>query len=335
MSDHIDASEQQGMAADERWFRMIFDGTADPARIMEARLRLASSIMESTSEGILVTDERGSIIAVNPAFSHITGYSPGEAIGRKPNLLKSDHHPPSFYEELWIALLTEGRWKGEIWNRHKNGTAYPILQTINRIAAHDGMPACYASVFHDITAFHRASERFQYLAFHDALTGLPNRALLHERLAHAIERSRRDSLPLALIFIDLDGFKEINDRCGHDIGDLLLREIAQRIRHCLRRATDTVARFGGDEFLILMEDLGETGLPHELAAEIIAAIALPVKLSDHVVTVGASMGVACFPEDSPDAAGLMKCADLAMYAAKAAGKNRYRRFTSDLRPGPV
>lgn len=332
MSDHIDAREQKGMAADEQWFRMLFDGTADPARSMEARLRLASSILESTSEGILVTDARGTIIAVNPAFSHITGYSASEAIGNKPNLLKSDHHPPSFYEVLWNALLTEGRWKGEIWNRHKNGTAYPILQTINRIAAHDGMPTCYASVFHDITAFHRANERFQFLAFHDALTGLPNRALFHERLAHAIERSRRDSLPLALIFIDLDGFKEINDRCGHDIGDLLLREIAQRIRHRVRRATDTVARFGGDEFLILMEDLNETGLPHELAAEIITAIALPVALRDHVVTVGASMGVARFPEDSRDAAELMKCADLAMYAAKAAGRNRYCRFTDDLWP---
>lgn len=332
MSDQIDARGQKGMAADEQWFRMLFDGTADPSHTLQARLRLASSILESTSEGILVTDERGIIIAVNPAFSHITGYSASEAIGNKPNLLKSDHHPPSFYEVLWDALLTEGRWKGELWNRHKNGTAYPILQTINRIAPHDGMPACYASVFHDITAYHQANERFQYLAFHDALTGLPNRALLHERLAHAIERSRRDSLPLALIFIDLDGFKEINDRCGHDIGDLLLREIAHRIRHSVRRATDTVARLGGDEFLILMEDPGESRIPHELAAEIITAIALPVELRDHVVTVGASMGVACYPEDSSDAAGLMKCADLAMYAAKAAGKNRYCCFTQDLRP---
>ena len=333
MSDRIDASERQGMAADEQWFRMLFDGTADPARIMEARLRLASSIMESTSEGILVTDERGSIIAVNPAFSHITGYSAGEAIGNKPSLLKSDHHPPSFYEELWNELLNEGRWKGEIWNRHKNGTAYPILQTINRIAPRDGMPACYASVFHDITALHLASERFQYLAFHDPLTGLPNRALFHDRLAHAIERARRDGLQLAVIFIDLDGFKEINDRLGHDIGDLLLREIAQRIRSRVRRATDTVARFGGDEFLVLMEDIKGPNHCEDLAAELIAEISLPLELHAHDISVGASVGLVRFPEDSVDPGELVKYADIAMYAAKAAGKNRFSKFRPDLLKG--
>ncbi|MEW6292509.1 MAG: diguanylate cyclase [Pseudomonadota bacterium] len=333
MSDQIDASEKQGMAADEQWFRMLFDGTADPARIMEARLRLASSIMESTSEGILVTDERGSIIAVNPAFSHITGYSAGEAIGRRPSLLKSDHHPPSFYEELWNSLLNEGRWKGEIWNRHKNGTAYPILQTINRIAPRDGMPACYASVFHDITALHLANERFQYLAFHDPLTGLPNRALFHDRLAHAIERARRDGLQLAVIFIDLDGFKEINDRLGHDIGDLLLREIAQRIRSRVRRATDTVARFGGDEFLVLMEDLKGPNHCEDLAAELIADISLPLELRARDVSVGASVGLVRFPEDSVDPGELVKYADIAMYAAKAAGKNRFSKFLPDMLKG--
>jgi diguanylate cyclase (GGDEF)-like protein/PAS domain S-box-containing protein len=333
MSDHINASAQKGMVADEQWFRMIFDGTADPARIMEARLRLASSILESTSEGILVTDERGSIIAVNPAFSHITGYSPGEAIGNKPSLLKSDHHPPSFYEELWNALLNEGRWKGEIWNRHKNGTAYPILQTINRIAPRDGMPACYASVFHDITALHLANERFLYLAFHDPLTGLPNRALFHDRLAHAIERARRDGLQLAVIFIDLDGFKEINDRLGHDIGDLLLREIAQRIRSRVRRATDTVARFGGDEFLVLMEDLKGPNHCEDLAAELIADISLPLELRARDVSVSASVGLVRYPEDSLDPGELVKYADIAMYAAKAAGKNRFSKFRPDMLKG--
>jgi diguanylate cyclase (GGDEF)-like protein/PAS domain S-box-containing protein len=295
-------------------------------RETEARLRLASSIMESTSEGVLVTDERGTIISVNPAFTQITGYSAEEAIGNKPNLLRSDHHGPAFYEELWQSLLTEGRWEGEIWNRHKNGTAYPQLLTINRIPARDGMPTCYASVFRDITALHQANERFQYLAFHDALTGLPNRALFHDRLAHAIERSRRDSLQLAVIFIDLDGFKEVNDSLGHDMGDLLLREIAQRIRSQVRRATDTVARLGGDEFLVLMEDLKGPNHCEDLAAEIIDAISLPLELRDKVVSVGASLGLARFPEDSVDAAELLKYADIAMYAAKAAGKNRFSRF---------
>ena len=296
----------------------------------EARLRLASSIMESTGEGILVTDANGTIISVNPAFTRITGYSADEAIGQKPNLLRSDHHGPEFYAALWQSLLNEGRWEGEIWNRHKNGTAYPVLQTINRIHDSDGLPACYASVFHDITDLHQANERIQYLAFHDALTGLPNRALFHDRLAHALERSRREGIHLAVIFIDLDGFKEINDTLGHDVGDQLLREIAQRIRARVRRATDTVARLGGDEFLILMEDLKALDHCHELAAEIIADIARPLELRGHIVSVGASMGVACFPEHSEEAADLLKRADIAMYAAKADGKNRYCTFQPEM-----
>jgi diguanylate cyclase (GGDEF)-like protein/PAS domain S-box-containing protein len=292
----------------------------------EARLRLASSIMESTSEGVMVTDEHGTIISVNPAFTQITGYRAEEAIGNKPNLLRSDHHGPSFYADMWKTLLAEGHWEGEIWNRHKNGTAFPELLTINRIPARDGMPTCYASVFRDITALHRANERFQYLAFHDALTGLPNRALFHDRLLHAIERSRREEQQLAVLFIDLDGFKEVNDTCGHDIGDLLLREIAQRIRNRVRRATDTVARLGGDEFLVLMEDLKGPNHCEELASELIADISRPLKLREHVVSVGASVGLARYPEDSIDALVLMKRADIAMYAAKADGKNRHRRF---------
>jgi diguanylate cyclase (GGDEF)-like protein/PAS domain S-box-containing protein len=326
MNTSAPAGDQHSTSADAEWFRVLFNASSDPARVTQAHLRLASSILESTSEGILVTDEHGVIVSVNPAFTHITGYRAEEAIGRKPSLLKSDHHGQSFYEELWNTLLTEGRWRGEIWNRHKNGTAYPILQTINRIPAHDGMPTCYASVFHDITALHRANERFQYLAFHDALTGLPNRALFHDRLLHAIERSRRDGQQLVVIFIDLDGFKEVNDACGHDVGDLLLREIAQRIRNRVRRATDTVARLGGDEFLVLMEDLKGPNHCEELAAELIADISRPMKLRDHVVSVGASVGLARYPEDSTDTIELMKHADIAMYAAKSDGKNRHRRF---------
>lgn len=334
MNTSANAGDQGSTAVEAQWFGSLFAGSSDPARILEARLRLANSILESTSEGILVTDTHGTIIAVNPAFTQITGYRADEAVGSKPNLLRSDHHGSAFYRELWQALLAEGRWEGEIWNRHKNGTAYLQLLTINRIPARDGMPVCYAGVFRDITALYRANERFQYLAFHDALTDLPNRALFLDRLTHAIERARRDGLRVAVIFIDLDGFKDVNDGCGHDIGDLLLQEIARRIRSRVRRATDTVARLGGDEFMILMEDLKERPLCHDLAAEIIAEISAPLVLRDHVVTVGASVGVACFPEDSNDASELMKCADTAMYAAKADGKNRYCCFHAGmLKPG--
>jgi diguanylate cyclase (GGDEF)-like protein/PAS domain S-box-containing protein len=286
--------------------------------------------MESTSEGILVTDEHGTIIYVNPAFSRITGYSATEALGNKPNLLKSDHHDLTFYNALWQALLTEGRWEGEIWNRRKDGSAYPELLTINRIPASNGAPVCYASVFRDISALHQANERIQFLAFHDALTGLPNRALFLDRLEQAVERAKREQQRLAVIFIDLDGFKEINDSLGHDIGDLLLQEIAQRIRDRLRRGTDTVARLGGDEFVVLMEDLGDPNHCVVLATEIIADVATPLALRGHTVRVGASLGIAFFPEDGDDTLELMKRADIAMYAAKAAGKSTYRLFQAEM-----
>lgn len=310
----------------------LFEASPDPSWSIqtEGRLRLACSIMESTSEGILVTDEHGTIIYVNPAFSRITGYSAEEALGNKPNLLKSDHHDLTFYNALWQALLTEGRWEGELWNRRKDGSVYPELLTINRIPATDGVPACYASVFRDISALHQANERIQFLAFHDALTGLPNRALFEDRLEQALERAKRERQRLAIIFIDLDGFKEINDSLGHDVGDLLLREIAQRIRDRLRRGTDTVARLGGDEFVVLMEDPGDPDNCIALAAEIIADVATPFELRGHLIRVGASLGIAFFPEDGDDTLELMKRADLAMYTAKAAGKSTYRLFQAEM-----
>jgi diguanylate cyclase (GGDEF)-like protein/PAS domain S-box-containing protein len=296
----------------------------------EARLLLARSIMESTSEGVLVTDEHGIIVSVNPAFTKITGYSAAEAIGRKPSLLKSDHHDEAFYQALWRRVCEEGRWEGEIWNRRKNGEVYPEWLTINRIPALDGVPPCYAAVFHDITEQRQASERIQYLAFHDALTGLPNRALFQDRLVHAVERARREDTRLSVTFIDLDGFKEINDSLGHDVGDLLLQEVARRIRAKLRRGMDTVARLGGDEFVVLMEDLKEVEHCACLAAEIIEDIAAPLQLRGHPVRVGASMGMAFFPEDGGEALELMKHADTAMYAAKASGKGVYRFFQPEM-----
>jgi diguanylate cyclase (GGDEF)-like protein/PAS domain S-box-containing protein len=329
-------SERDQSAPEQQWFRAPFEASPDPSLCFqtEARLRLASSIMESTSEGILVTDEHGRIISVNPAFSRITGYTAEEAIGNKPNLLKSDHHDPSFYAALWQTLLAEGHWEGEIWNRRKDGSAYPELLTINRIPATNGVPACYASVFRDISALHQANERIQFLAFHDALTGLPNRALFQDRLEQSVVRAKRERQRLGVIFIDLDGFKEINDNLGHDIGDLLLQQIAQRIRNRLRRGTDTVARLGGDEFVVLMDDLGDPGHCVALATEIIADIAAPLALRGQEVRVGASLGMAFFPEDGNATHELIRRADLAMYAAKAAGKNRYCLFLPEMLKSP-
>ncbi|MGE5472428.1 MAG: PAS domain S-box protein [Bacteroidota bacterium] len=295
----------------------------------EEQLRLAASVFHNSAEGVMITDAAGNILSVNPAFSTITGYGAAETVGGRPSLLRSEHHKPEFYGDLWRSLSSEGHWQGEIWNRNKSGEAYLQWTTINRIDDAEGNPVRYVSVFHDVTDIRRKDERIQHLAFHDALTGLPNRTLILERLQHAITRSQRESRRLSLTFIDLDRFKGVNDALGHDVGDLLLQEVARRIRGRLR-AMDTVARLGGDEFVILMEDLGKASHCASLAEQLIAEIRLPMQLQGHTVEIGASMGMAFFPEDGGDPLELMKRADLAMYAAKAAGRNTYRFFQEEM-----
>lgn len=299
-------------------------------RQMEDELRLAASVFHNSSEGVLITDANSIILSVNPAFTEITGYLESEALGRKPGMLKSDRHDSEFYRVLWQTLLESGKWEGEIWNRRKSGEAYLQWLTINRIVDAKGEVVRYVSVFRDITEIRNLDERIRYLAFHDALTGLPNRALFQERLEHAVERMRRDNGRLSVSFLDLDGFKNVNDTLGHDMGDLLLQEVAKRIRTHLRRGVDTVARLGGDEFVVLMEDLKETEHCACLAGEIIDDISRPVELRDQTVRVGASIGIAFFPENGETALELMRRADTAMYAAKHAGKNTYHFFCNDM-----
>jgi len=295
----------------------------------EEELRLAASVYQNSSEGILVTDAAGIILSVNPAFTEITGYAEDEAQGQKTSLLRSDRHGPEFYRSMWEALTTEGCWRGEIWNRRKDGEVYLEWLSINRIEASAGAPFRYVAVFHDITELRRKDEEIRHQAFHDALTGLPNRALMKDRLLHALEWAKREDGRLAVIFIDLDRFKAINDGLGHDIGDLLLQEVARRIKSRMRTA-DTVARLGGDEFVVLMEDLQEAGDCAGLAQELMAEIARPMELSGHTVEISASMGMAFYPEDGTNPLELMKRADLAMYSAKSAGRNTYRFFQQDM-----
>lgn len=296
---------------------------------IEEELRLAASVFHSSAEGVLVTDADATILSVNPAFSEITGYSETEAVGRRPSLLRSDRHDAGFYQTMWEALSRAGRWQGEIWNRRKGGEAYLEWLTINRIDDAAGVPVRYVAVFHDITELRRKDEHIRHLAFHDALTGLPNRSLMQDRLKHAVERARRKGSRLSVTFMDLDRFKAINDGLGHDVGDLLLQEVAARIKGRLR-AADTVARLGGDEFVVLMEDLPDSGNCAALAEQIIAELARPMQLRGHTVEVGASMGMAFYPEDGNDAWQLMKHADMAMYAAKEAGRSTYRFFQPDM-----
>lgn len=291
----------------------------------EAKLRLAASVFDNTMDGVMITDTSSVILSVNPAFTVITGYSAGEAVGRKPNLLRSDRHGPDFYRELWAALLRDGRWEGEIWNRRKNGEAYLEWLSIGMVAGEDGHPLRYVAVFNDITELRKKDEHIRYLAFHDPLTGLPNRALLLDRLAHGLAYSLREKERLGVMFIDLDGFKVINDTIGHNIGDGVLQEVARRLSECLR-ASDTVARMGGDEFVVVLEHVAESEACASLARKLISSLAMPMTLSGHSVQVGASIGIARFPEDGADVVELMKHADAAMYAAKSAGRGSYRFF---------
>ncbi|GAB6051811.1 hypothetical protein JCM17960_06310 [Magnetospira thiophila] len=291
---------------------------------VKEELRLAASVFHNSAEGVMITEPNGTIKSVNPAFTRITGYAAEEVVGRLPSVLRSNLHEGKFYGDMWNKLHQEHHWEGEIWNRRKGGESYLQWMLINAVPGRNGKPISFVSVFHDITEARSKDERIRYLAFHDALTGLPNRVLFQERLEHAVDRSRRDGIRLSVCFIDLDGFKAVNDSLGHDIGDLLLKAVAERIQGRLRRGADTVARLGGDEFVVLMEDLKSAEQCAHLANEIIADISQPLTLRGQTVQVGASMGMALFPTDADSAAELMKRADAAMYAAKAAGKGTYR-----------
>ncbi len=296
----------------------------------EEKLRLAAIVFQSTAEGVMITNADGTILSVNPAFSHLTGYAMEEVLGKKPNLLRSQHHEPDFYRAMWDALLSQGHWQGEIWNRRKNGEAYLEWLTINLVEPlARSLSAHYVGVFHDITDLRRKDEYIRHLAFHDSLTGLPNRELMGDRLEHALHRARRDGSRLCLMFIDLDRFKSVNDSLGHNVGDLLLVEVARRMAARIR-TSDTLARFGGDEFVVLMEDLAEPGHAARLAQVLITQIAQPMQLGDRHIVIGASCGLAIFPNDGDDAMELMKRADTAMYAAKSAGNNGYRFFQHDM-----
>ncbi|MBS98945.1 MAG: diguanylate cyclase [Oceanospirillaceae bacterium] len=298
-------------------------------KVAAEEVRLFASVFRSSAEGVLITDSRGTIISVNPAFTQITGYSADEALGNTPRMLRSDRQPPEFYTAMWEQIHREGQWQGEIWNRRKDGEAFLEWLTINRIDGEDGRPVRYAAVFHDITELRLKDEHIEHLAFHDALTGLPNRELLLERIHQAVKHSRAKQNRFSVTFIDLDRFKGVNDALGHDIGDCLLQIIGERIKRRLRKI-DTVARVGGDEFVVLMENLNSPRQCASMAQILLDDIARPIELPGYKLEISASMGMGFFPEDGDESIELMKRADMAMYAAKAAGGNTYRFFRDEM-----
>lgn len=299
----------------------------------EAELKLAASVFHSTVEGILVTDVDLAILSVNPAFTLITGYSAEEAIGKTPRMLKSNHHDQAFYSAMWRDINVTGRWQGEIWNRRKGGEVYLEWLTITKITGAIGEPERYVSVFNDITEFRHNDEKIKHLAFHDALTDLANRSLLMNRLDHQIAKAERDRSRLAVLFLDLDRFKWVNDTLGHDFGDELLRLVAQKLLAQVRQS-DTVARLGGDEFVILLDSPASEAEVVHIASRVLESLHEPMTFRGRTAGIGTSIGIALFPQDGMTPAELIKNADTAMYAAKGAGKNTFRIFGSLNLPAP-
>lgn len=291
---------------------------------MEEQLRLAATVFEGTTEGIVIADSTGTIVSVNRAFSKLTGYAPQEALGKTPAILQSGRHDQAFYRDMWNQALIGGSWQGEVWDRRKDGALFPAWLTISVVREENGAPRYFVGIFSDISLIKESQRRIEYLANFDALTGLPNRNLFLDRLKHAVARAARQGERFALMFIDLDNFKVINDVLGHDAGDLLLQEVAARLRKCIRDS-DTVARLGGDEFTVLLETSDPSAVART-AQRIVDALAAAFILRGEEVFVTCSIGISLYPDNGTDDQTLMKNADIAMYRAKQQGKNSFQFF---------
>lgn len=289
------------------------------------RLRLAAQFFDNAAEGITITSPDGVIEMVNPAFTHITGYSAKEAVGQTPKLLHSGRHSEAFYQRMWDNLAQHGRWQGEIWNRRKSGDIYPEWLDISPVRNEQGQLIHYLGIFSDITAAKTSEAQLEHMAQHDALTDLPNRSLLNDRIATAIRRASRDKRTVAVIFLDLDHFKDINDSYGHETGDMVLKHVAMRLHECVRDE-DTVARLGGDEFVVLIEDIADAQQADQAAERILASLIPPIGQNDQEFFIGASIGVSLYPRDGDSVEALLRNADTAMYQAKQLGRNNAQRY---------
>lgn len=292
-----------------------------------AALRQAAAVFESTRDGVFITDLDARIVALNRSFSEISGYSEFEALGRKPSILQSGRHELEFYQTMWAAILGCGHWQGEVWNRRKNGELYQQLLTISTVHDDAGKPSHYVAVMTDISQLKRSEAQLDYLAHHDPLTDLPNRLLLQSRVQHAIDQAARNKARVALLFIDLDRFKNVNDSLGHPAGDELLAAIGQRLRTRLREV-DTLARLGGDEFVLLIEEMETPDDAARVAQMLLDLLHAPFVLTGgREIYIGASIGISVFPEDGTTVTELIQHSDVAMYQAKESGRGAFRFYT--------
>ncbi len=295
----------------------------------EEKLTLAASVFAHAREGIMITAADGSIIKVNDAFSRITGFRLDEVVGKNPRILGSGRHESSFYGSMWRELVENGHWHGEVWNRRKTGEVYAVMQTISAVRDVQGKITQYVALFSDITAIKAHQRQLEHIAHYDALTMLPNRVLLADRMRQAMIQMQRRGHSLAVAYLDLDGFKAINDKHGHQTGDQLLIAIATRMKDTLREG-DTLARLGGDEFVALLLDLNDVANSEPVLTRLLSAAAQPFQVGDLALQVSASLGLTFYPQtDDVEADQLLRQADQAMYQAKQAGRNRYHVFDAE------
>ncbi len=304
-----------------------FEILQDITRHKEAddKLKLAASVFANTSEGIMITGPDNRILSANHSLEGLTGYAAMEMVGRNPKLFASERHPASFFRAMWETLVKIGHWQGEFWNKRKTGEEYLVRAFISAVKTDEDVTN-YIGLLTDITESNRVLEKMDFLAHHDFLTGLPNRSLLEDRMRQAMARAARNRSKLAVLFLDLDKFKAVNDTLGHDVGDLLLKEVTQRVQGCLR-AADTISRQGGDEFVILLEDVKDESDVTHIARKLRTAVAKPYRLANQNLNVTCSIGISLFPNDGESVADLLKHADVAMYDAKNHGRNDFQFYT--------
>ncbi len=295
----------------------------------ENLLLLSDSVFENSIEGITVSDAYGVIQRVNPAFEGITGYSAKEAVGQNPRILKSDRHSPEFYEGMWSSLKQRGQWSGEIWNRKKNGEAYPEWLSITAITGNTGDVSSYVAVFHDMTEIKRSQEKLKFKTYHDGLTGLPNRLLFEDRLERSISIAQKNKRLVAVLCLDLDNFKHVNESLGHNIGDLFLQGVGKRLSRSFTDKT-TVSRFGGDQFNIILNTLATAKEAVTCATDMMALFDPPFLVKEKEIYANISIGISLFPTDGTTPLALIKNAEIAMHKTKASGKNSYSLFETGM-----
>ena len=286
------------------------------------RIRMTALVFDHTDLGIVVADAKGDIVAVNRAYCDITGYTQSELVGRNPRIQQSGRHDEGFYRELWQTLKATGQWQGEIWNRRKSGTAYPVWENISAVKDRHGRIVRFVAIVSDITPVKAVQERLDHLAHHDPLTDLPNRLHFMTALERSLAHADRHGTQLAVLFVDLDHFKSVNDSLGHAAGDELLGVVASRLRQCVR-AEDLVARLAGDEFVIAMQPLRDRDEAARVARKILSDIGAPMKIAGQTLVPSASIGIAMYPADARGAESLLAAADNAMYEAKRRGRHAY------------